>query len=133
MKIQKFNGFPIKGPEKGIINWVTWAFFGNELDGPLGDNRWNPERKDDIMTRVKWWIRNPMHNLTWHVIGFAHKPSTRYDINETDQKGWNHAWSILDETGKKYNFYLYIGKTWTFYAGWRGRGNFGFKFNKTKK
>ncbi len=133
MKIQKFIGFPIKGPEKGIINWITWAFFGNELDGPLGDIRWNPERKDDIKTRLKWWFRNPMHNLTWHVIGFAHKPSTRYDINDTDQPGWNKAWSILDETGKKYPFYLYIGKTWTFYAGWRGRGNFGFKFNKTKK
>lgn len=134
MKVQKFSGVPFKGPRPGLWNKFVWTFFGNDLDGYIGDNRWNPEQKDTAWIRIKWWLRNPMHNLTWHVIGFAQHPSTRYDEHDEDQPGWNRAWSVRndDPTQKKYRYWLYKGTTWTFYAGYRGRGNFGFKFNRTK-
>lgn len=134
MKVQKFEGRPISGPKPGLVHWFIWAFFGNELDGPIGDSKWNPERKDNLWIRLKWWFRNPCHNFTWHVIGFAHKNTTRYDESDNDVPGWNKAWSVVDDDPKqrKYPFRLYIGKTWTFYAGWRGRGTFGLKFNRTK-
>src|SRR5574338_693702 len=119
MKTQYIQGTPIKGPKPGVLNYLKWAFFDNELDGVYGiGTKWNPEGKTDKWTAIKWWIRNPAHNFTWHVIGFAHKDSVRIDVNSEDQLGWNRAWSLVD--GKEYPFWLYLGKRVTFYFGWRG-------------
>jgi len=52
---------------------VFWALFGNDEDSVIGDVRWNPERKDSWWVRIQWWVRNPFHNLTHHVIGIYKK------------------------------------------------------------
>lgn len=125
-----FEGRPIQGPKYGFINRLIWTFFKNELDGEIGDNIWNPERKDTWKIRLQWWLRNPCHNLTWHVIGFSQYDTMRFDFQKEDQAGWNYALSYVPENKSIYPFCLYQGKVWTFYLGWRGRGTFGIKFNK---
>ncbi len=129
MKVQKVIGEKIKGAKPGFFNKVVWALFGNERDGYIGDTTWNPEQKDNAWIRVKWWVRNPLHNFMWYVVGFADKDSTRYDVNDSDQPGWNKAWSIVEGGSFKYPFYLYQGKKVVFYIGWRSRGHFGIKLN----
>lgn len=114
----------------GFFDKIIWALFGNDLDGPIGDNKWNPKRKDDIAIRIQWWFRNPCHNLTWHVIGFAQYDTVRFDFQKEDGPGWNYAMSYVPDKQSIYPFFLYQGKVWTFYIGWRGRGTFGIKFNK---
>lgn len=52
------------------MNRIIWALFGNDEDGPIGNARWNPSRTDTWLVRVRWWLRNPFHNLFFHVIGF---------------------------------------------------------------
>lgn len=132
MKVQRYTGKPILGPRSGPINWLVWALFGNEQDGIYGDSNWNPEGKTDAWTAVKWWFRNPLHNLTWHVIGFVQESTTRYDMRDIDGPGWNLAYSVRDAYPKrKYRFARYIGDGWEFYAGWRARGNFGLKLRRT--
>ena len=134
MKVQNFKGIPIKGPEPGLVHWFIWAFFGNELDGPVGaGTKWNPTGEVSFKRRVGWWLRNPAHNFTWHVIGFADKNSIRFDFNDEDMPGWNHAWSYKEGSTRKYHYWLYLGKRITFYIGWRGRGNFGIKLNFKKE
>jgi hypothetical protein len=130
--VREFEGTPIVGPRKGFSNWLIWAFFLNELDGVIGDSRWNPERKDTFMIRLKWWLRNPCHNLTWHVLGFAQKPSTRVDFQLEDAPGWNYAMTLIKNDIGYFTLYpycLYFSPKIKFYIGWRGRGTFGIKFN----
>lgn len=115
-------------PPSNIFTWIIWALFGNVRDGVLGDRVFNPEQKDTWLIRINWWFRNPFHNLTWYVIGFADKESTRFDMQKQDGPGWNFSFSLFEQ--KLYPFCLYQGKVYTFYFGWRSRGHFGIKFNK---
>lgn len=77
------------------MRWLLWAFFGNDEDGPYGffpHTRWGA---------VRWWLRNPFHNLTHHVLAWPGGPCLR------------------------------LGGTkpgWIFYLGWRPPdGHFGIK------
>jgi len=110
-----------------FFSYIIWALFGNVRDGVIGDTAFNPEQKDTWLIRVKWWLRNPAHNLTWYVIGFANEYSQRTNYQLQDNPGWNFSLSSVRR--KLYPFFLYRGSKVTFYFGWRKRGNFGIKFN----
>lgn len=76
-----------------------WAIFGNDEDGPYGiyeHTRWGA---------VKWWLRNPLHNVFWHVVNWPNGPFFEY----------------RKSVGAK--------KYFRFYIGWRpyGPGPFGIK------
>lgn len=129
--VQDFHGTSIVGPKAGLWNKFVWTFFLNELDGVLGDMRWNPTQADTWKIRLQWWLRNPCHNLTWHVIGFAQLYTRRVDFQKEDGPGWNTAMSIA--SGTLYPFCLFRGTKVVFYIGWRGRGTFGIKLNYKAK
>lgn len=79
--------------------------------------------------RNTWWLmRNPLHNFTFYVIGMADKPFTssgKYPDDVFNPKGgWN--WSVRRYKWISLPFVSYKGKV-KFYAGWRERGNIGFK------
>lgn len=75
----------IKQPWK----WVTWALLGNDDDGIFGEGpssgtkwrlRWGgtAEKVNDFSPGkisfnrfLAWQLRNPLHNFTFYVIGFA--------------------------------------------------------------
>lgn len=118
------------------MNKIIWALFGNAEDGIYGDLSFNPERKETALIAIRWWFRNPFHNLTFHVIGIP-KPFISIGDYPWDvfnpKGGWNRVTRISAINQKRYKFISYIG--WCkFYVGWRERGNFGIKLTlNTKK
>ena len=50
------------------MKWFLWAFFGNDEDGPYG---FYPHTK---LGAVRWWLRNPCHNLMHHVLAWPGGP-----------------------------------------------------------
>jgi hypothetical protein len=121
-------------PPETAIAWLLWAVFGNEDDGPIGDLAWNPNQDDTWKRRVGWWFRNPAHNLTFYVIGVAHRETTRTGRYPTDvftpAGGWN--WAVTRYRWLRLPFVSYSG--WVrFYAGWRERGNFGLKLTRGRR
>ena len=78
--------------------------------------------KPQWLRTVMWYIRNPLHNFFWHVIGFKDKPLDYTQIWNTKQK-WN---LVLP-------FFSYRGKRWEFYIGWRPDSKaFGIALRKRK-
>jgi hypothetical protein len=120
-------------PPSNPLAWLGWAFFGNEDDPLWGDAAFNPEQKDTLWWRAKWWFRNPAHNLTFYVIGVAHREITRSGKYPNDvfnpEGGWN--WAVTSYKWARLPFVSYAGRV-KFYAGWRERGNFGLKLTKGK-
>ena len=122
---------PTPRPPEGRWAWFVWAFFGNDKDGPIGDTAWNPERRDSWWVRLKWWLRNPAHNWCWHVKGFTHEATLRYDAQANDQDGRNLGWTErLAEPGVYYPFTRHLGRYFEWYRGWRGTGAWGLKFKR---
>lgn len=107
-----------------MISKIIWAIFGNDEDGPIGDARWNPERKDTIWIRIKWWVRNPFHNFTHHVIGIHGEPFTSAQVYEKGnlQKHFRYL------NGKRYPYWIYNNGRLEWYVGWRSSGAFGIAF-----
>jgi hypothetical protein len=81
--------------------------------------------------RWLWQMRNPLHNFTFYVIGVADKPTKR--TGRFPQSvfaptgGWN--WAFVRHRFVPLPFVSFDGRWSRFYAGWRERGNLGFKFN----
>lgn len=54
------------------MTWLVWALFGNDEDGIYGmypHTTWGA---------VRWWLRNPFHNLCFHVLNWPGGPFLRY-------------------------------------------------------
>jgi len=78
-----------------MFSKIVWALFGNDEDSVIGDGNWNPEQRDTIWIRIKWWFRNPAHNLMFHVppFGFMGRDFIRKgNVNVfREEGGWGHA------------------------------------------
>lgn len=109
---------------------ILWALFGNDEDGIYGPDDFLPG-KPQWYRAVRWWIRNPFHNLMFHVLSVP-KPFISYGTAPYDvfnpAGGWNRV-TRLSASGRKYPFISYIGHV-KFYIGWRERGNFGIKLTR---
>lgn len=104
---------------------LLWAFFGNDDDGMYGDTSFNPNQIKSFWWAIKWWVRNPMHNLTHYVLGFKGH-SYGYSGFDTDKPGVGFGWTYKDN-GTKWplltlNIWNRLG-----YIGWRPSGAFGLK------
>jgi|688.fasta_scaffold770625_2 hypothetical protein len=79
----------------------------------------------------KWYLRNPLHNFTFYVIGIADRGFTRVGKspaeNFCEPEGWN--WAISQYKFLRLPFISYKSNAVMLYAGWRESGNFGLKFN----
>ena len=117
-------------PPKGFFKYIIWSLFGNVQDGVIGDTGWNPEQKDTVWIRLKWFFRNPFHNFTFYTLGNLHKDRTVKcypSFNVFNPKlGWLFTVSKNDDGIMRYPFVSYIGRI-KFYIGWRFGGSFGFK------
>lgn len=115
-----------------VVPWYKklnpmWALFGNEDDGFWGDLAFNPAQYKTIPTAIKWWFKNPAHNLMWYVLGVA--DVDRYvsgkhgdRIWNPTGRGWQYCWTHL--TIIKLPFVSYISNSRRFYLGWRPGGAF---------
>ena len=86
---------------------------------------------NDRHRALKWYVRNPFHNFSHYVIGVADKNfyrSGKFPAHNTGPRGgWNFA--VARRHIVLLPFVAYERKGFTFYLGWRERGNFGMKFN----
>lgn len=63
-----------------MIKTILWALFGNDEDGPYGPPY---DGRETFFPRtrwgaVRWWLRNPCHNLFWHVINWPGGPLFKF-------------------------------------------------------
>jgi hypothetical protein len=124
---ENFSAQHIYHPGNNPLWWPIWAIFGNDNDGWYGDSDWNPTRNTSFMTAVKWWFRNPFHNLVFAVVGWCWVDRTWYKWTVGN---WTFA---LTKYGKLPPIFPYVGyEKLGFikgYIGWRG-GAFGLKLRK---
>lgn len=109
---------------------VIWALFGNDEDGIYGPPDFM-SGSPQWLRAVFWWIRNPAHNLTFHVLAVPSPFTSTGDFPNdvfNPHGGWNRCMRI-GANGKRYPFLSYIGSC-KFYIGWRERGNFGIKLTR---
>ena len=74
----------------------------------------------------KWFIRNPLHNFTFYVIGFAdRKIITSEGVWPKNNKKILFTFRKIDSSSIKLPFFSFKLKRIKGYIGWRERGNFG--------
>jgi len=114
-----------------LVGNIIWALFGNDEDGPIGDAVWNPTREDTWRVRLRWWMRNPFHNLTMHVIAINPVLWMRsWPQQPASNPGpWNWpaadpGWLFALFRGRAWWQWGFIvsgrSKRWEWYLGWRG-------------
>lgn len=87
-----------------------------------------------IVREIMWLFRNPFHNLTFYVLGVADKKFTVEGEYSGDVFNSNGGWKRHTVVYKKLRlpFLSYKGRI-KFYAGWRERGNLGFKLTLNRR
>ena len=118
----------------GMLKKILWAIFGNDDDpNPPADYQlgWPQWRR-----RLYWFaFRNPLHNLTFYVLGVAGKPFERVVIYPPRTlsnlvfrpEGWYIAVVKYKWLRLPFVSYQGAGLIKKFYVGWRERGNLGAK------
>lgn len=65
----------IPASKKDVKFWnaVLWALFGNDEDGIFAEKtnvKGFEGLRPSFVLFLKWWVRNPFHNLFFHVLSF---------------------------------------------------------------
>jgi hypothetical protein len=130
----------VQGPRFPLW-WVLWALFGNVDDGLFGDDRFNPSGSRSVWTAVRWWFRNPFHNLFFYVIGVA-------DITRIVTGRWGGSfyrpgggfltcWTTAPVFSSRYVVHLPFASVTSAhlqaYVGWRPSGGFGIAMRVSRK
>ena len=107
--------------------WNPRFWFGN-LDDPMPPPDYLPNDRHRVQ---KWYGRNNAHNFTFYVIGIADKNFRRSghcpDQVFNPRGGWN--WAICKYKYARLPFVSYQKRKFSFYLGWRERGDFGAKLS----
>jgi len=113
------------------LNPIWWI--GNDED-PVPPDWYRPGEK---FRKTLWYLRNPLHNFTNYVIGVKDLSNKRGwsrcgeypEMVFSPQKGWN--FSVIHYGMLRLPFVSYWNAHYKFYIGWRDRGNFGVKINRS--
>lgn len=118
-----------------MIKKIIWSIFGND-DDPNPPALYEPAWPE--WRRRLWWFafRNPLHNLTFYVVGIADKSFERVPLYPKGapshlvfrpEGGWYAA--VVKYRWFRLPFVSYQGPGLVkkFYLGWRERGNLGAK------
>ncbi len=121
-----------------VGKWPLWMLFGNDDDGIFGERSGMPayeNRSASVGTAIRWWLRNPLHNFCFYVIGTADQANSRRILCQ-----WSRREKRVLEPNPCFLVALHGGKPficirWPYnakrkgelYIGWRERGNFGIK------
>jgi len=113
---------------------LFWYIFGNS-DDPEPPINYLPNKPFWLRTLL-WYLRNPLHNFTFYVIGCKHKDRIVHGKEPSKvfvEQGWN--WYIGRPVDSKWRWLPFISyqrkigrKTFQFYIGFRLGTCFGFKF-----
>jgi len=123
-----------------------WALFGNDDDGLFGGSN------EHVGQALKFWVRNPLHNFCFYVIGSADRENSRVtflrigDGKVSMMRYHKRACGVFGGKGNSFLFALHGFKPFfslrlvylpmlegQFYFGWRERGNFGIKFQPIRR
>jgi len=138
-----------------LPHWTAWAIAGNDDDGIFGEYQrrpYRPEMRNTPKKALRWWARNPFHNLFHYVIGSANCVNSEFVLLNLNCHGVQSlrytpvAYRNFGCRGSSFFFALhgwkpyialrmvYFNKYQTdIYLGWRKHGALGFKFHPFKK
>jgi hypothetical protein len=113
-----------------LIKIIVWAIFGNDEEYPPPlwyAARFKPSTRQAWINAC-WLIRNPIHNLTWHLIGVYGKEWERVGIDPLHSYaragGWQ--WCVIKYKWWRLPYLSYINRRFRVNAGWSDAGNLTF-------
>ena len=115
---------------KKLNPWWWWQ----NVDDPEPPTWFNAHQRE-WERRLWWYLRNPLHNFHWYVIGKADHSFWLYGIrpeqNWVEPPGrWN--WFVAFVYGwLPLPFVSYNGSSVEWHLGWKGVGNFGAALRRT--
>lgn len=126
---------------RAFFNSIQWALFCNDDGGIYGerDDEWVAlgNTKQNTWTAFRWWLRNPFHNLFWHVIDW---PRERAFVLVDNDGAFYYREPDMWLESDHYQITLaplFIGWRkggWQGYFGWRDKdGVFGLSFLRRAK
>lgn len=138
---------PPSWDDTNLLTMIPWNLFGNDEGGIFGEEDPYYTHSQGLRTPdisflgfVKWWFRNPFHNLFFHTLKWdaGDNALVLYGCDGVASMKWfrgpQRTWLV--DRGKQLQirllapFISYRGTTWEFYAGWRIHGALGFAFRK---
>lgn len=99
---------------------ILWSLFGNQDDGPYGLFESEITKERDLKVALKWWARNPFHNLWFYTLA----PPLWWSIALIGKgKGGRNYWpeqrpGILLALNPL-PYFAWQTKSWCGYIGWR--------------
>jgi len=132
-------------------HWMSWGLLGNDDNGIFGESRSVPYSTNiHAGTFALWTARNPLHNFSFYVVGSAHWKhhynavllsiaDGRIRVFSKGEKAVfdrRNSFKIAFNDFKPFvscQFSHFKGRLFQFYAGWRERGNLGFKLRPWAK
>lgn len=134
MPIEHIKARPAPVRPAGFLRLVVWSLFGNADDGLHGDDKWRAGRTRTWWLAVKWWTRNPAHNMCFYVLGFADQE--HLFVGEKDwgaDPGLAVHWCVTLDGRTRRPLLSYVGKRRGWYIGWRPYAAFGISLNFAKR
>ena len=132
-------------------HWLSWCLAGNDDHGIFGEAHDPPfceGEPNNFGKFLKWQVRNPLHNLTFYVVGSAYRCNSRLTLlslaPEHSEVLCYHPCACYEDAFPSPNSCFFLGlhggkpfvalrlrysacKKSDFYLGWRSRGTLGVK------
>ncbi len=132
-------------------HWVTWGLLGNDDNGIFGESKGVPYRTNiHAGTFALWAARNPLHNFSFYVVGSAHWKhhynAALLSVGDEGVRAFARGKETVFDSDNSFKiafndfkpfiacqFSHFKKRRFQFYAGWRERGNLGFKLRPWAK
>jgi hypothetical protein len=115
--------------QHALVNKLSpWWWLYNS-DDPTPPTNYQPSKPEWLRT-VMWYVRNPVHNFNFYIIGVADQDFTM----RTRMVSSSLYWSVINKgrfVGVPVNlpFVEYSNKWLLFHIGWQRHGDFAIKLN----
>jgi len=111
------------------LNPLWWIANRDDPEPPA--DKW--PNSPQWLRKLRWAMRNPLHNFTFYVIGCAdkdYKVVGEYSEHVFNPEGgWKTHTVVCGKWRLPFRSYISKDEKRKFYIGWRERGNFGIKLN----
>jgi hypothetical protein len=130
---------PSRREDAGGLALITWALFGNDEDGIFGERAlvpgFGPAYPQTFGQFLRWWTRNPCHNLMFHVLVWRRQDGSGFVVLEGPapwcllywERPVTRNWARLEGSAillRAIPFILSVRVGgFESYVGWRERGN----------
>lgn len=122
-----FNLVPASVSRITLLSAVPWMLYGNDDGGLYGERDWNwvynlGHTEPTFKTAFLWWLRNPLHNLMFHVLRWE-RDTALVAFECPPMKAWHErpARNWVTESGPSAQLVLV-----PFFFSWRAFGMEGY-------